>query len=189
MIGKNGINEKSEKSIIIFDSSIQLEKIRSMQETENSQIISMDYQSFRLLKDNNIPCISSDEFLTNDEMQNIQSLCYELSEWYLFEPLNKILEYKNVNLGSVIQAEFINIIINYLRKFFIIHKITLEYPEFNFICSRDFSMIISEFTKKIHVLDTKKNTNMLPLDSINTNLELGFKNRKIKLKIGQNILN
>ena len=35
MIGKNGINEKSEKSIIIFDSSIQLEKIRSMQETEN----------------------------------------------------------------------------------------------------------------------------------------------------------
>ena len=61
MIGKNGINEKSEKSIIIFDSSIQLEKIRSMQETENSQIISMDYQSFRLLKDNNIPCISSDE--------------------------------------------------------------------------------------------------------------------------------
>ena len=86
MIGKNGINEKSEKSIIIFDSSIQLEKIRSMQETENSQIISMDYQSFRLLKDNNIPCISSDEFLTNDEMQNIQSLCYELSEWYLFEP-------------------------------------------------------------------------------------------------------
>ena len=65
-----------------------------------------------LLKDNNIPCISSDEFLTNDEMQNIQSLCYELSEWYLFEPLNKILEYKNVNLGSVIQAEFINIIIN-----------------------------------------------------------------------------
>ena len=79
MTGINGKKNKTKKSIVLFDKSIAIEEIKSILKDTNSSIISLDFESFELLQKNNIDQKIYDEFLTTDEMSNIQKLSYELS--------------------------------------------------------------------------------------------------------------
>ena len=183
MTGKNGINIKPEKLIVLFDSSASLDEIKSIFKSKRSVIISLNHPSFEILKKNNIPQISPDEFLTQDEMEIIQKSVYELSDWYSKKPLNDILMYNDVNLGSLVQAELINILVNFLKNFYTLYKITLKYPDYKFVCSKNTSIILEKFSKKFNLLNTAKTSETLPLDLLNTNFELKFKNLSLKLKI------
>ena len=175
MTGKNGINIKPEKLIVLFDSSASLDEIKSIFKSKRSVIISLNHPSFEILKKNNIPQISPDEFLTQDEMKIIQKSVYELSDWYSKKPLNDILMYNDVNLGSLVQAELINVLVNFLKNFYMLYKITLKYPDYEFVCSKNISIILEKFSKKFNLLNTAKTSETLPLDLLNTNFELKFK--------------
>ena len=118
MTGINGKKNKTEKSVVLFDKSIAVEEIKSILKDTNSSIISLDFESFELLQKNNINQKTYDEFLTTNEMSNIQKLSYELSDWYSNEQLANELMYNDVNLGSILQSELINILVNFIKNFY-----------------------------------------------------------------------
>ena len=125
MTGINGKKNKTEKSIVLLDKAIAVEEIKLILKDTNSSIISLDFESFELLQKNNIDQKTYDEFLTTDEMSNIQKLSYELSDWYSNEQLANEIMYNDVNLGSILQSELINILVNFIKNFYVIYKIIL----------------------------------------------------------------
>ena len=123
MTGINGKNNKTKKNIVLFDKSISFEEINSIKNNKNTLIIATDFESFTILKENKIEQTLYDEFLTTDEMSKIQEVSYELSNWYSKEQLSNYLLYNDVNLGSLLQSEIINILVNFIKNFFTIYKI------------------------------------------------------------------
>ena len=189
MTGINGKKNKTEKSIVLFDKSIAVEEIKLILKDTNSSIISLDFESFELLQKNNIDQKTYDEFLTTNEMSNIQKLSYELSDWYSNEQLANELMYNDVNLGSILQSELINILVNFIKNFYVIYKITQKYSDFEFFCSKNTSKFLHKFSIKHYLLKSLKIDDSLPLDSLNTNIDLKFKNLNLKFKIGTKKIN
>ena len=189
MTGINGKKNKTEKSIVLFDKSIAVKEVKSILKDTNSSIISLDFESFELLQKNNIDQKTYDEFLTTDEMSNIQKLSYELSDWYSHEQLANELMYNDVNLGSILQSELINILVNFIKNFYVIYKITQKYSDFEFFCSKNTSEFLHKFSIKHYLLKSLKIDDSLPLDSLNTNIDLKFKNLNLKFKIGTKKIN
>ena len=189
MTGINGKKNKTEKSIVLFDKSIVVEEIKLILKDTNSSIISLDFESFELLQKNNINQKTYDEFLTTNEMSNIQKLSYELSDWYSHEQLANELMYNDVNLGSILQSELINILVNFIKNFYVIYKITQKYSDFEFFCSKNTSKFLHKFSIKHYLLKSLKIDDSLPLDSLNTNIDLKFKNLNLKFKIGTKKIN
>ena len=189
MTGINGKKNKTEKSIVLFDKSIAVKEVKSILKDTNSSIISLDFESFELLQKNNINQKTYDEFLTTNEMSNIQKLSYELSDWYSNEQLANELMYNDVNLGSILQSELINILVNFIKNFYVIYKITQKYSDFEFFCSKNTSKFLHKFSIKHYLLKSLKIDDSLPLDSLNTNIDLKFKNLNLKFKIGTKKIN
>ena len=189
MTGINGKKNKTEKSIVLFDKSIAVKEVKSILKDTNSSIISLDFESFELLQKNNINQKTYDEFLTTNEMSNIQKLSYELSDWYSHEQLANELMYNDVNLGSILQPELINILVNFIKNFYVIYKITQKYSDFEFFCSKNTSKFLHKFSIKHYLLKSLKIDDLLPLDSLNTNIDLKFKNLNLKFKIGTKKIN
>ena len=189
MTGINGKKNKTEKSIVLFDKSIAVKEVKSILKDTNSSIISLDFESFELLQKNNINQKTYDEFLTTNEMSNIQKLSYELSDWYSHEQLANELMYNDVNLGSILQSELINILVNFIKNFYVIYKITQKYSDFEFFCSKNTSKFLHKFSIKHYLLKSLKIDDSLPLDSLNTNIDLKFKNLNLKFKIGTKKIN
>jgi len=189
MTGINGKKNKTEKSVVLFDKSIAVKEVKSILKDTNSSIISLDFESFELLQKNNIDQKTYDEFLTTDEMSNIQKLSYELSDWYSNEQLANEIMYNDVNLGSILQSELINILVNFIKNFYVIYKITQKYSDFEFFCSKNTSKFLHKFSIKHYLLKSLKIDDSLPLDSLNTNIDLKFKNLNLKFKIGTKKIN
>ena len=211
MTGINGKKNKTEKSIVLFDKSIDVKEVKSILKDTNSSIISLDFESFELLQKNNINQKTYDEFLTTNEMSNIQKLSYELSDWYSHEQLANELMYNDVNLGSILQSELINILVNFIKNFYVIYKITKKYDFLASIGEEDLEFFCSENTSKFldvmqdgknwyecspdvkaikyYLLKSLKIDDSLPLDSLNTNIDLKFKNLNLKFKIGTKKIN
>jgi len=189
MTGINGKKNKTEKSIVLFDKSIAVKEVKSILKDTNSSVISLDFESFELLQKNNINQKTYDEFLTTNEMSNIQKLSYELSDWYSHEQLANELMYNDVNLGSILQSELINILVNFIKNFYVIYKITQKYSDFEFFCSKNTSKFLHKFSIKHYLLKSLKIDDSLPLDSLNTNIDLKFKNLNLKFKIGTKKIN
>ena len=172
MNGTNG-EIKNLKNIIIFDESIKLEQIQSKIKNYDCLLISTNYESFEILKKNNLSQVNFDDYLSCQDLIKIQKTAYELSDWYKNEQISSYLEYENVNLGSLLQSEFINILVNFLKKFYSIKKISKTFPNSNFFSSKIFSVFLNFFSLKYEILDSSKNE-ILPLDDLNTNISLKF---------------
>tara|TARA_Y100001936_G_scaffold34250_1_gene32291 strand:- start:10149 stop:12014 length:1866 start_codon:yes stop_codon:yes gene_type:complete len=181
MTGKNGINNKLEYPIILFDSSVSIEQIKKLKDSDT--IISFDYTSTKLLEKQKIKSIPSEDVLSIQELKEIQTSAYLLSDWYTKNELTEILSHKNVNLGSLIQSELINILVNFLKNFYCVYKIVQKFNGKTFLCSKKISEIIKQFTSNFSLLKSQSTINQLPLDSLNTNVELSFKSINLKLKI------
>ena len=159
MTGINGKKNKTKKSIVLFDKSIAIEEIKSILKDTNSSIISLDFESFELLQKNNINQKTYDEFLTTNEMSYIQKKSYELSDWYShYEEKYNDLMYNDVNLGSILQSELINILVNFIKNFYVIYKITKKYDFLASIGEEDLEFFCSENTSKfLDVMQDGKN--------------------------------
>ena len=115
MIGINGkIMMESEfiNNIILLDSHTNISKI-NLSDYEGLQIISFDFETHKILNKKNLEHLISDELLSDNNLLIIQKNAYLLSQWYNEESIKKYLKYENVNLGSLVQSEFINILVNY----------------------------------------------------------------------------
>ena len=138
------------KSIILFDSVSDYDDLDEIASKNKSKIISFNYDTHKILEDKKIHHEISDNYLSKKDLRTIQKTAYSVSEWFNADVISKYIYYNGVNLGSLIQDELINILVNYIKKFFELFKISKEFTNSTFIGSHTCCKIMKSFSKKIN---------------------------------------
>ena len=177
------------KFIILFDSISDLDDLDIMISKNMSKIISFDYDTHKILKDKKINHETSDTYLSKNDLKIIQKTAYSISEWYSADVISKDISYEGVNLGSLVKDELINILVNYLKKFFELFKISKEFMNSTFIGSQTCCKIMKNFSKKINEFKNSKTEDLqpFPLDSIKIKMKIGTRNHSMEFGISKNI--
>ena len=180
--------KKIPKTVFLLESKSDYEKIKK-QKDDNFQIITFNFELHNIFKKKSIQHIISDEFLSQNELLSIQNNALSLSDWYIENEIKEYISYKGVNLGSLIQGEFINTLVNFLKRFLECSNIIKKYNSDTIFFS---SGIIFEIMKQFSV-NVKKISNVhdeklfFPLDSLKIKTSIGIKNYSTEINIPQNI--
>ena len=158
MIGKNGKSNNTNSSVILLiDSDFDLSKIKSIKKDFHyDKIISFDYYSHKNLHLENIKHEISDEFITQEETNEIQNHLYTCSKWYDEKSLQKFFMVEGLNIGQLLQEQFIDYMIKFLKKFFEFKKIYEKFPNALFISSGILYEISTIFSSSIQQVDINK---------------------------------
>ncbi len=177
-------------NIVIIDQNTDLTKF-NFSNYNDSKIITFDYDSHQILNKKNIQHLISDDFLSENDLLEIQKNAYLLSTWYKEESIENIVKYENVNLGSLIQSEFINILVNYSKRFVECLKIIEKFgSDINYVCGGLNYEIIQQFCSNITKIKYQNNPNsFFPLDTLNIKMKIGIKNFSKEINVSQNIFN
>ena len=180
---------KNSESIILFDSVSDLDDLDKISSKHTSKIISFDYDTHKILKDKKINHETSDSYLSKNDLKIIQKTAYSISDWYNSDVLSEHIFYKGVNLGSLMKAELINILVNYIKKFFELYKISNQFTNSTFIGSQTCCKIMENFSKKIIKFKNSDTENFqpIPLDSIKIKMKIGTKNHSMEFGISNNL--
>ena len=178
----------SSKNIFLLESQINFSEI-NYSNNRNSQIITFDFDSHDDLKKKSVPHLISDTFLSKKDLLDIQKNAYSLSDWYKEETLEENIKYENVNLGSLIQAEFIHILVNYSKRFLECLNIIRKFgADKNYHCSGLTYEMMKHFSVKAEKINDSYDDNLFfPLDSLKIKMKLGIKNYSTELEISQNL--
>ena len=120
MIGKNGkSNSISKSAILLIDSDSNLSKIKTTKKDFHcDKIISFDYNSHKNLNLENIEHQTSDEFITQENTNEIQNHLYTFSKWYVEKSLQKFFMVEGLNIGQLLQEQFIDYMIKFLKNIY-----------------------------------------------------------------------
>ena len=177
------------KSIILFDSVSDYDDLDEIASKNKSKIISFNYDTHKILKDKKIHHEISDNYLSKKDLRTIQKTAYSVSEWFNVDVISKYIYYNGVNLGSLIQDELINILVNYIKKVLELFKISKEFTNSTFIGSHTCCKIMKNFSKKINEFKNSNTENLqpFPLDSIKIKMKIGTKNHSMEFGISKNL--
>ena len=176
MIGKNGkSNSISKSAILLIDSDSNLSKIKTTKKDFHyNQIISFDYDSHKNLNLENIEHETSDEFITQEETNEIQNHLYTFSKWYDVKSIQKYFMVGDLNIGQLLQEQFIDYMIKFLKKFFEFKKIYEKFPNSTFISSGILYEISAIFSSNVQKIDTDEEVNYdFVHDKVRIDLNLG----------------
>jgi len=176
MIGKNGkSNSISKSAILLIDSDSNLSKIKTTKKDFHwNKIISFDYDSHKNLNLENIEHEISDEFITQEETNEIQNHLYTFSKWYDVKSIQKYFMVGDLNIGQLLQEQFIDYMIKFLKKFFEFKKIHEKFPNSTFISSGILYEISAIFSSNVQKIDTDEEVNYdFVHDKVRIDLNLG----------------
>ena len=158
MIGKNGKSKNADNSVILLiDSDFDLSKIKTIKKDFHcDKIISFDYDSHKNLNLENIEHETSDEFITQEETNEIQNHLYTFSKWYVEKSLQKFFMVEGLNIGQLLQEQFIDYMIKFLKKFFEFKKIYEKFPDALFVSSGILYEISTIFSSNIQQVGINK---------------------------------
>jgi len=181
MIGKNGKSKNTNNSVILLiDSDFDLSKIKTIKKDFHyNQIISFDYNSHKNLNLGSIEHETSDTFITQENTNEIQNHLYIFSKWYDVKSIQKYFMIGDLNIGQLLQEQFIDYMIKFLKKFFEFKKIYEKFPNSTFISSGILYEISAIFSSNVQKIDTDKEVNY---DFVHDNV-------RIDLNLGKNKIN
>ena len=181
MIGKNGKSKNTNNSVILLiDSDFDLSKIKTIQKDFHyNQAISFDYNSHKNLDLGSIEHETSDNFITQEETNEIQNHLYTFSKWYYQKSIQKFFMVEDLNIGQLLQEQFIDYMIKFFKKFFEFKKIHEKFPNSTFISSGILYEISTIFSPNVQKIDTDKEVNY---DFVHDKV-------RIDLNIGKNKIN
>ena len=158
MIGKNGKSKNADNSVILLiDSDFDLSKIKTIKKDFHcDKIISFDYDSHKNLHLENTKHEISDEFITQEETNEIQNHLYTFSKWYDEKSLQKFFMVEGLNIGQLLQEQFIDYMIKFLKKFFEFKKIYEKFPDALFVSSGILYEISTIFSSNIQQVGINK---------------------------------
>src|SRR5438445_901104 len=107
-------------TLFIVDESVDLEIIKiKVSEYKNLKIISFDFNTHKLLSENGIAHDKIEDYLDNSDYQKIDDAVVSLSvNWYKKKNLEPFLEYRDVNLGSLLEIEMPSFLFPIVKKFY-----------------------------------------------------------------------
>ena len=175
--------------LVLFDYPSDFDDLVETISNSKSKIISFDYDTHKILNDKKIKHEVSDKYLSKEDLRTIQKTAYSVSEWFNAEIVSKYIYYKKVNLGSLIQDELINILVNHIKKVFELYKISKQFSNSTFVSSNRCHEIMKNFSKNIMKFKNSKieNFEQLPLDSTKVRMKIGTKNHSMEFKISKNL--
>ena len=147
---------KNSKLVVLFDSILDFDDLDAMIGNNKLKIISFDYDTHKLLNDKKINHEVSDSYLSQEDLRTIQKTAYSVSEWFNADIASKYISYKKVNVGSLIQDELINILVNHIKKVFELYKISQQFSDSTFVSSNSCYEIIKNFSKNIRKFKNSK---------------------------------
>ena len=176
MIGKNGKSNNTNNSVILLiDSDFDRSKIKTIKKDFHyNQIISFDYNSHKNLNLGSIEHETSDKFITQENTNEIQNHLYIFSKWYDVKSIQKYFMIGDLNIGQLLQEQFIDYMIKFLKKFFEFKKIYEKFPNSTFISSGILYEISAIFSSNVQKIDTDEEVNYdFVHDKVRIDLNLG----------------
>jgi hypothetical protein len=167
------------KNIILFDSSCNLENLKKLTNKQSCIIISFDYNSHKLLLENNIKHEISDNFINENDLSEIQNRSYYFANWCNDVSISNIIQYEEINLGNLFFYEFSFFLVPFLKKFLEITKIYQKFPIANYFTTKHLLPFISIHSKNIHKINFQQISIQHDLPSINYGFKIGGKNFSI----------
>ena len=166
------------KQIIFFDSSMKIDDLKNFS-LQNFTLFSFDYESHQILSQNNIPHKISDDYITQNDLRNIEISSMKLSNWYQELQISKFLQYSGMNLGELFYVETYYLLIKFLKKYLEIKSISKTFKNFSFYVSINLFSIIKSFTDSVIEIPVSHQDNFNELVQIP--LRIGRKNPFSKL--------
>jgi hypothetical protein len=175
--------------VVLFDSISDFDDLDETISKNKSKIISFDYDTHKILKDKKIEHEISDDYLSKEDLRSIQKNAYLVSDWFNSNIISKYICYNGVNLGSLIQGELINILVNYIKKVFELYKISKQFENSTFVSSHSCHEIMKNFVKNTMKFKNSnmENFNQFPLDSTKVKIKIGTKKHSMEFGVSQNI--
>ena len=184
MTGKNGKADNFNNStILLIDSDFDLSKIKTItKDFHCDKIISFDYNSHKNLNLENIEHQTSDEFITQENTNEIQNHLYTFSKWHHEKSIQKFFMIEGLNIGQLLQDQFIDYMVKFLKKFFEFKKIHEKFPNSLFISSGILYEISAIFSSNVQKIDTDVEVNYdFVHDKVRIDLNLGKNHINISL--------
>ena len=169
----------NEHEIFLLDSSIQIDELRLLKKT--SKIITFDFESHKLLLKNNIPHEISDEYLTKQDLCDIQNRSYDFIKWYDHQTVSNFIEYGGINLGKLFFINFHNFLVPFLKTFVEILRIYQKYSNAKFFTTFKLYSFISILTNSVKIINTDKKFERKTPPPMKYSLKLGTKHLSISL--------
>ena len=148
-----------------------------------AKIFSLDYSSHIMLQKQNIDHEIGDQLLSDSDFSMIDSFTNNLTKnWFLNNDIQDKLKFESINLGSLIQPEFYQYLLDYISQIVQAKKILENKIYHNVIAFTKINHFISEICNKNNLSYTliKSNRSIkLALD----NYELKFNLYKIPLSV------
>lgn len=169
-------------TVILIDSHSNVDELKNLITKKKSIIITFDYQSHKILSQNNIAHEISDNFIDENERDLIQKTSYSLVRWYEEPSLSEFIKYENINLGELYYLELYYILVPFLKKFVEVTKIFNVHTNAKFIAGHDLYEIINSFTQLTSRLKENEESDKFVLDYMYIPLKIGNKSHRFKIK-------
>ncbi len=165
--------------ILLIDESVNFDEIKKFIRN-NTEIITFDFSSHNILKNQKITHVLSDSFLSENDYSEIQEKSYDVQQWYNSEELKNFLLFENINLGQLSYVDTVYYVTKSLKKFIEILKIYEKFPTRYFIVTESLSKILECFTKSFQSTG-KKIKSVRYHENIHYNFKVGCSNIAIHL--------
>ncbi len=156
--------------IILCDSTSKLDEINQIINKYDAHIIVFDNVSHNFLLEKEIEHELSDDYLNDEDLDHIQNLTYQFSNWYSELEVSNLIEYEGINVGELFYLEFSYYITPILKRIFEIQKICQKFKNSIFISSTSLIDVLKLFSSTIEKLDNIKRKNIsLRNNDVSTN--------------------
>ena len=96
----SSINDNQNQSILLIDSSFDFNNLKKIINKKNIRVITFDYKSHTILENQNISHKLSEDYLTDDQYEQIQEYVYKFSYWYTNEKFSNYAWETNFGYGT-----------------------------------------------------------------------------------------
>ncbi len=179
MIGKNGMSDVrnlNNSNILLLDSSLPLDDLlKIIKKYPSKIIITFDYETHNFLETQKIKHNNSDEFLSENDLQNIQSQVYHFADWFNNENISSDLEYEKINIGKLMFEEILDYLVKFLKKFWEIKRICDQNYNNSFFATTSLYECGKKFSKSFNLISTDQLQLSHSTDKVRLNFKIGNK--------------
>ena len=173
------MNNNSKNDILLIDNSIDINQIDF--NSNFQEIITLDYQSHKKLKNKKINHVESETFISKSEFNELNKLSYNFVNWYENPRISNLISHKDINMGKLFYAEFYAYLLPIIKLFSEILKIVKKYDKFLFHVSPKISKYIKNLNQNFKEI---KNENILEKSfDNNVNYEIKIKKKSFRIEL------
>jgi hypothetical protein len=167
----------NEPILFLVDSEFPFDKIKDqLKNHKNHIIISFDVMSHKKLENLGLEHKISDNYLSENEIDEAQHRTYFFGKWYENPEIKKYLMYENVNVGQLFHEQTVVFLSQFFKKFYEIENIIKKYPDSKFIATSQIFQISKIFSSLGIEIQNSENKNVeFVHDKVRYNIKIGKK--------------